>query len=133
MRTASADLSTQVVAQVGHRQNERFEVASNMALAGKFIEELEAFRRKPATLNPNDPESWRDRPDEDLVFATALAAWRGRRYLPKSPAMREGEKLRMDAKYRARDASQNVHANNRRRRIGETREDGAVLRSFRNL
>jgi hypothetical protein len=86
-------------------QNDRFEVASNMALANKFIEELEAFRRKPATLNPNDPESWRDRPDEDLVFATALAAWRGRRYLPKSPAMREGEKRRMEESYKEMDAA----------------------------
>ncbi len=109
-------------------QNERFEVASNMALADKFIEELEAFRRKPATLNPNDPKSWRDRPDEDLVFATALAAWRGRRHLPKSPAMREGERRIMDESYKETDASHRMRIGKRGPGVVEVREDGAILR-----
>jgi hypothetical protein len=96
-------------------QNDRFEVAGSMALADKFVEELEA-------------ESWRDRPDEDLVFATALAAWRGRRYLPKSPAMRESERRRMEASSKEMDASHRMRIGLRGPRIAEVREDGAVLR-----
>lgn len=67
----------------------RFQVAKEIPLVPKFLEELQAFKLKPPTLNPNDPESWRERPDDDLVFAVTLAAWRARRYLPTPAATRE--------------------------------------------
>ncbi len=67
----------------------RFQVAKGIPLVPKFVEELQTFKLKPPTINPHDPESWRERPDDDLVFAVALAAWRGRRYLPRPPAARE--------------------------------------------
>ncbi len=74
----------------------RFQVAKDIPLVPKFVEELQTFKLKPPTLNPHDPESWRERPDDDLVFAVALAAWRGRRYLPKPPATRERENRAME-------------------------------------
>lgn len=70
-------------------QDERFKVAKGMPLAAKFAEELQTFKLRPPALNPNDPESWRERPNDDLVFAVALAAWRARRYLPTPQAVED--------------------------------------------
>lgn len=111
-------------------QNERFRVASGMELAETFVQELQTFKIKPPPLNPNDPESWRSRPDDDLVFAVALATWRARRYLPKPPAQRDREQRKIDASNREMAAFHSMRIDNRRPRIGQIREDGAVLRGF---
>ena len=110
----------------------RFKVASTLPLAGKFEEELQRFSLKTVTLNSNDPEAWRENPNDDLVFALALATWRANEYLPKPPAMREGED-RLIREGTAAGIVPNVRANNRRQRIGETRADGAVLRKTSNV
>ena len=111
----------------------RFKVASSLPLAGNIEEELQRFCLKPMTLNSNDPEAWRESPDDDLVFALALAAWRGKEYLPKSPAAHEGERRRMEAANRAMDAYHSMRIDSGRPRVGEVREDGAVLRRISNL
>ena len=83
----------------------RFKVANALPLAAKLEEELQRFSLKPVTLNSNDPEAWRENPDDDLVFALALATWWAKEYLPKPPAMRERENRRMEESNREMDAA----------------------------
>ena len=66
-------------------QTDKLKVARDLPLTPILIEELQAFKLKPPTINPNDPESWREGQHDDLVFAVALAAWRAYRHLPTIP------------------------------------------------
>jgi hypothetical protein len=106
----------------------RFKVANALPLAGKLEDELQRFSLNPITLNSNDPEAWRENPDDDLVFALALATWWAKEYLPKPPAMRDRENRRIEESYREMDASHRMRIGRRGSRIAEVREDGAVLR-----
>ena len=84
-------------------QDKRFRVSKKMPLVEKFVEELQSFSMKKKLLNTNDPESWRERPDDDLVLAVAIAAWRAKRHLPKPPATRERENKKFDEYYAEQD------------------------------
>jgi hypothetical protein len=63
-------------------QAERLKVARDLELAPAFTEELQNFKLRPPTLNENDPEAWRENPNDDLVFAAALANWRASKHRP---------------------------------------------------
>jgi hypothetical protein len=51
-------------------------VNGKLELAAVLQRELETFTCK-ISLQANAPESWRDRPDDDLVLAVALGCWYG--------------------------------------------------------
>ena len=62
-------------------QTERLRIAASLPLAQALIDELLAFK---VTVNDrghdsygNDVGSWRENPHDDMVLATALAAWWG--------------------------------------------------------
>ena len=84
-------------------EDKRFRVAKEMPLVEKLVEELNTFSLKQSTVRSNDPESWRERPDDDLVFAAAIAVWWANRYLPKPPATREREDRKFAKFYEERD------------------------------
>ena len=84
-------------------EDKRFRVAKEMPLVEKLVEELNTFSLKQSTVRSNDPESWRERPDDDLVFAVAIAVWWANRYLPKPPATREREDRKFAKFYEERD------------------------------
>ncbi len=77
-------------------EDKRFRVAKEMPLVEKLVDELHTFSLKQSAVRSNDPESWRERPDDDLVFAVAIAAWWANRYLPKPPITREKENRAME-------------------------------------
>ena len=95
----------------------RFKVAGSLPLAGKLEEELQRFSLKPVTLNSNDPEAWRENPDDDLVFALALATWRAKEYLPKPPAMRDQENRVFEESARKSAAAHSMRIDRRCPRI----------------
>ncbi len=64
---------------------ERLKIASGMGLTGALVEQLGAFKLKAPPINTQDFEAWREHPDDDLVFAAALATWRASRYRPYPP------------------------------------------------
>jgi hypothetical protein len=72
-------------------ETERLKMASELDLVPTLMTELRQFQMRPPPLNPNDPESWRERPDDDLIFAVAAAAWWANQYVPKPEAVRESE------------------------------------------
>jgi hypothetical protein len=62
-------------------QSERLKIASSLSEAQTLIDELLAFK---VSINlrghdayGNDASMWRENPHDDLVLATALAAWYG--------------------------------------------------------
>lgn len=63
-------------------QSDRLKMARGLDLTESLVEELEAFKLRPATVASNDPEAWRERQHDDLVFAVAVAAWRASRHVP---------------------------------------------------
>ena len=77
-------------------EDKRFRMAKEMPLVEKLVDELHTFSLKQSAVRSNDPESWRERPDDDLVFAVAIAAWWANRYLPKPPITREKENRAME-------------------------------------
>jgi hypothetical protein len=95
----------------------RFKVSRALPLAKKLEDELQRFSLKPVTLNSNDPEAWRENPDDDLVFALALATWWANEYLPKPPAMRDRENRRMEESNREMDAALSMRIGRRGPRI----------------
>lgn len=72
----------------------RLQMAKDLPLVPMLKEELRGLKMHPPRLNPNDPESWRERLDDDLVFAVALAAWRASRHVPYPRDDDPGEKQR---------------------------------------
>jgi hypothetical protein len=53
----------------------RLRVRSQLPLADAFKKELAAFDPNPPRIDKHDPEAWRERPNDDLVYAIALATW----------------------------------------------------------
>jgi hypothetical protein len=69
-------------------QSRRLHIANDLPDARLLIRELENYRTK-VILSPNDVLQWRDGAHDDLILATALAAWGGEREL-----RREGRRER---------------------------------------
>jgi hypothetical protein len=63
-------------------QTSTLKVAKSLDLAATLSRELADFKMKPPTLNPNDPEAWREGQHDDLVFAVALTTWRISKHVP---------------------------------------------------
>ncbi len=63
-------------------QLQRLKTAPRLDLADTFVEEMMNFKLKAPSLSVNDFEAWREGAHDDLVFAVAVAVWRGSRYIP---------------------------------------------------
>ena len=64
--------------------------AAGLDLADTFVEEMLNFKLKAPSLSADDFEAWREGAHDDLVFAVAIAVWRGARYVPTNKkAMKE--------------------------------------------
>ncbi len=70
-------------------QTGRWKMAKDLELVPTLIKELRDFKMRPPRLDPSDPETWRERPSDDLVFAVALAAWRASRHIPTPQVVRD--------------------------------------------
>lgn len=64
-------------------QSEKLKMASELDLTDTFIKELKNFRLRPPPVDPKDPEAWRERQHDDLIFAVAVAAWRAHKHVPR--------------------------------------------------
>ena len=64
-------------------QSEKLKMASELDLTDTFVKELQDFRLRPPPVNPKDPEAWRERQHDDLIFAVAVAAWRAHKHVPR--------------------------------------------------
>ena len=57
-------------------QGRRIKLTSQLEWAATLVEELMNFKMKVKAAEENDAGvSWRERPYDDLVLATAVAAW----------------------------------------------------------
>jgi hypothetical protein len=64
-------------------QTRRLKVPKTLVHAQLLVKELEGFKMKVPLVRPDQlTEMWREGPNDDLVFAVALAAWGGERALP---------------------------------------------------
>ena len=70
-------------------QSDRMKIAKTLELTPALVDELEQFKMRPPRIDPNDPESWREGQSDDLVFAVAVAAWRGNRHVPMPQVIRD--------------------------------------------
>jgi hypothetical protein len=66
--------STQVLLQTG-----RLKIARSLPHAALLARELVNFRFKVGQERSEDVLDWRERPDDDLVLALAIAAWEAER------------------------------------------------------
>ena len=64
-------------------QTDKLKIAAGLDLAPTFVKELQAFRLRPPPVDSKDPEAWRERQHDDLIFAVAVAAWRGHTHVPR--------------------------------------------------
>jgi hypothetical protein len=67
-------------------QSGRIKVADALPEADTLLRELETFKAEVPTKLDDDLAAWRERAHDDLVLATALAAWEGDRRGPVSVA-----------------------------------------------
>ena len=72
-----------------------FVVSDELTLVPEFMEEMRNFRMR-ASAGSDDADSWRDCPTDDLVFATAIAAWRAQKDIPPSKAAIEEMTRKLD-------------------------------------
>ncbi len=63
-------------------QTDTFKIASGLELVSALREELTNFRMTMSAASGENVESWRVGAADDLVFAVALATWRGKRHIP---------------------------------------------------
>jgi hypothetical protein len=63
-------------------QSGRLKVADALPEADTLVRELETFKAEVPTKLDDDLAAWRERAHDDLVLATALAAWEGDRHTP---------------------------------------------------
>ena len=63
-------------------QMRKLKTAKGLDLADTFVEEMMSFKLKAPALSTDDFEAWREGAHDDLVFAVALAVWRGSRHVP---------------------------------------------------
>ena len=64
-------------------QSHKLKVMTEHKLVKAFTKEVLAYRPRRPPVNPNDPEAWRERPHDDIVFAAAVAAWRAKKHTPR--------------------------------------------------
>ena len=64
-------------------QTHRLRMARQLPEATLLVRELENFKMKVVLSNQDTVESWREGPQDDLVFAASLAAWVGEQSLPR--------------------------------------------------
>jgi hypothetical protein len=64
-------------------QGRRLWIARDLPEADLLVRELENFKLKLVLPREDTMELWREGPQDDLVFAAALAAWVGEQTLPK--------------------------------------------------
>ncbi len=64
-------------------QTRRLRIARGLPDAELLVHELENFKLKMALARDESMEAWREGPQDDLVFAAALAAWVGEQALPR--------------------------------------------------
>jgi hypothetical protein len=62
-------------------QSRRLHVASSLDDAPTLANELAGVSTKSVSTAATDQPEWRDRSNDDLVFAVAIAAWLGERWL----------------------------------------------------
>jgi hypothetical protein len=58
-------------------QNRRFKVAPSLEHAALLAREFQQFQVRPAPLGSESLLEWRERPNDDLVLAAAIAVWQG--------------------------------------------------------
>jgi hypothetical protein len=74
-RVPKRDLVSAVQAAL---QTKRLKIAATLREAATLTRELQAFRVKPqVALGVESCDLWRERPQDDLVLAVALAVWHG--------------------------------------------------------
>jgi len=64
-------------------QTRRLRIARELPEATLLASELENFKLKVVLPKEDTMEAWREGPQDDLVFATGLAAWAGEQALPR--------------------------------------------------
>jgi hypothetical protein len=64
-------------------QTRRLQIARELPDAELLVHELENFKLKVVLSRDETMEAWREGPQDDLVFAAALAAWVGEQTLPR--------------------------------------------------
>ncbi len=60
-------------------QGRRLKVADSLEHAKTLVTELQQFRLKAVPMSEDAAIEWRERPDDDLVLAVAVAAWQAER------------------------------------------------------
>lgn len=94
------DYRVSKLALVGNLQvlysTEKLKVSKALELVPTLVEELQAFKMRPPPVNANDPEAWREGQHDDLVFATALAAWWASNNLPRPQSVRDRDQRAID-------------------------------------
>ena len=65
----------------------RLKIAEGLPGAMKLTQELIHYRNRPTSAASLNSDTWRERPSDDLVFATGIASWRLRKlpYLKIEP------------------------------------------------
>jgi hypothetical protein len=63
-------------------QTRRLQVPRTLPQAALLVRELVNFRAKVTLVGTEEPEPWREGPQDDLVLAVGLAAWAGEQGLP---------------------------------------------------
>lgn len=63
-------------------QTRRLLIPNSLPEATRLVAELQQFQVRVSAVGSDAPEPWRDGPQDDLVLATAIAAWSGERALP---------------------------------------------------
>jgi hypothetical protein len=81
-------------------ESDHFKMAKELDLVPSLLQELDEFKYKPPPINEHDPESWREGANDDLVFATAVAAWRAYKYVPLPDAIRRESARKRRARYK---------------------------------
>jgi hypothetical protein len=61
-------------------QGRRLQIAPTLVEADLLIRELQNFRARPPARESSEVLDWRDGAHDDLVLATAIAAWEGERH-----------------------------------------------------
>jgi hypothetical protein len=88
---------------VGHLriayEADRLRMAKGLELVPKLLDELNAFKMRAPRLDLNDPESWRDTEQSDLVLAVAVGTWWTGHNRPRPDAYHKAQTRKIEAYY----------------------------------